>query len=1059
MASKILLERVRKRGIFMKKWKQRAYAWTLFLAMIITAISPGFTAKAEEPATESHGLMGEWYRAAEGEGINGFVFKDEKYLGNTLVDSFQDINFKSMISEMLGHNNDMQYVLAKFTGKIEIPENADYTFYMIGDDGFRLYIDNELVIDFWEQAWEQEKISEPISLTAGTHDIRIDYLQGHGGAWLSLKWSSVIPDTSPVSAPIEKSHVPPSAFYQTKEHSFNAAKRALTTELAKAQSALVSVAGSETEKAFLKEAYEKVAAFSEKTYAEETAEADIQAMNQAAESLAGAKTAYIVSTGVQEKSQHTSFFNPLYQGQDPFVTQKDGFYYLVSSSNDDSECKIYVSKSRTLTDQGEKKLVMDVAGKQRRVFAPELFFFDDAEGGHLYIYYCADVLDYERDYPKMAAKYQLNSDQHHIACCLRSKTQDPMGEWEDIGPLYCGEEGIIYGANDITAVEYDGSIFLIWGTLGTGQPQGPAIVEMDTPSTVTKDRDMLPIGGGEGPRALKNENGELFVTMSEGGYSTNGYRLSILCYTGDSKAELLNESKWYAKRDVFTSTTNVSGPARASFVKSADGTEDWMVYHSRVYKEVDDNWWRQVNIKKFEWDKDGMPVFGAPASTNKTYALPSGDPGQGDMYEAEYAVLEGGVKTEDSNSNYYGDGYVYVPNTAGAAVNFIVNAQEAGDYIVGLRYAYGVQKSGETTNRPNVMLPTRAVMNISVNGEVTDSIQMDKTSFTWNEWFTGSKRMTLRAGANLITYSVDKGCIGDVRLDALTMYKADVPYTEIVKEVKPESISLTNTYAILEEGGQTQINATVAPTEAVNKKLHYSSDNDAVAKVDANGLVSAVSQGHAIIQLTADGNPSLTEEFYVYVTKKTEQTKPEPEKTVIKPVYVEFAKKEIQLTAGAKSKISAKIYPANAENKAVTFVSSNKAVATVDASGNITAKAPGSAVITATAAGNTAVKQTCTVTVNPKKVSWGKVTRKKSGAITLKWKKQSGITGYKIYRSEKKKGTYQLIKTVKGASKVSYTDKKASRKKTYYYKICSYKKVGAKTYTGALSAVKTVKKK
>ena len=94
MASKILSEQSKKERYFMKKWKQRAYAWTLFLAMIITVISPGFTAKAEEPATESHGLMGEWYRAAEGEGINGFVFKDEKYLGNTLVDSFQDINFK-----------------------------------------------------------------------------------------------------------------------------------------------------------------------------------------------------------------------------------------------------------------------------------------------------------------------------------------------------------------------------------------------------------------------------------------------------------------------------------------------------------------------------------------------------------------------------------------------------------------------------------------------------------------------------------------------------------------------------------------------------------------------------------------------------------------------------------------------------------------------------------------------------------------------------------------------------------------------------------------------------
>jgi GH43 family beta-xylosidase len=51
---------------------------------------------------------------------------------------------------------------------------------------------------------------------------------------------------------------------------------------------------------------------------------------------------------------------------------------------------VYVSKSRTLTDQGEKVLVFDSMGTQTRIFAPEIFFFN----GKWYIYYCADRQDY-----------------------------------------------------------------------------------------------------------------------------------------------------------------------------------------------------------------------------------------------------------------------------------------------------------------------------------------------------------------------------------------------------------------------------------------------------------------------------------------------------------------------------------------------------------------------------------------------------------------------------------------------------------------------------------------
>lgn len=844
-----------------KKYLKRLLAVGLAAAMALPAAVPT-AVEAKEPSIEGHGLTGAWYKAKEGgrEDIARFTFEKELYLGSVKTANLDGENLRPLIADLIGSGDDSQFVLASFTGELDVPKEEEYTFYITGDDGFRLYVDGEQVIDFWYQRWEQEQKSEPITLTAGRHDICVEYLQGWGGAWIRMEWES---------PSVARQVIPEDVLYQKKESYYQDAKDMLEIEIEKCQRASQSIHGSQESIEALNASIESAIEVRDRDYSDVAdTDAVIGLMNQAAEALRNAMTAVYLSTGVQEAGYHTQFMNPLYQGQDPFIAQKDGFYYFVASSNDDSESKVYVSKSRTLTDQGEKKLVMDLGGKQRRVFAPELFFLNDAEGGHWYIYYCADVLDCARDYPEVAAKYELRD--HHIACCLRSKTQDPMGEYEDIGPLYCGEDGKIWGANDITVVEYDGALFAIWGTIGENQPLGPAIVEMDTPSSITKDRSMLPIGGGEGPRALKNADGDLFITTSEGGYSTDGYRLSILCFTGDKKEQILDADKWYAKRDVFTSTTNVSGPARACFVKSADGTEDWMVYHSRVYKEVDDNWWRQVNIKKFGWNEDGTPDFGTPASTNRKYALPSGDPGQGLQYEAENAILEGGASVQGINSNYYGEGYVHVPNSRGPSVSFVVEAEEAGDYIVGLRYAYGLRKDGETTNRPSSQLPARASMNISVNGKQAGKIAMDKNSITWSEWFTGSNRLALKKGANVISYSVGQGCTGNVCLDALTMYRADVPYTEA--EIRPESVLLEKDYAILQEGESVQIAASILPGNAGNQKLSYHSDNEEAAVVNEGGQVTAQKEGKAAISVSAVGNKQASAEFTVFVVKKVEDS-------------------------------------------------------------------------------------------------------------------------------------------------------------------------------------------
>lgn len=91
---------------------------------------------------------------------------------------------------------------------------------------------------------------------------------------------------------------------------------------------------------------------------------------------------------------------------------------------------------------------------------------------------------------------------------------------------------------------------------------------------------------------------------------------------------------------------------------------------------------------------------------------------------------------------------------------------------------------------------------------------------------------------------------------------------------------------------------------------------------------------------------------------------------------------------------------------------------------------------------------------NSTKISSLKSAKKKQ--VTVKWKKVKGATQYEVYRSTSKKGKYKKLATTK---KTSYTDKKATGGKKYYYKIRVCKKIDKKNYYSSYSAVKSVKAK
>ncbi len=77
----------------------------------------------------------------------------------------------------------------RWQGKLMVPEADTYSLYLRVDDGGRLWIDGNQVIDEWRDQSPTE-FSASVSMDPGLHDIRIDYYENTGGATCELRWSS-----------------------------------------------------------------------------------------------------------------------------------------------------------------------------------------------------------------------------------------------------------------------------------------------------------------------------------------------------------------------------------------------------------------------------------------------------------------------------------------------------------------------------------------------------------------------------------------------------------------------------------------------------------------------------------------------------------------------------------------------------------------------------------------------------------------------------------------------------------------------------------------------------
>lgn len=304
-----------------------------------------------------------------------------------------------------------------------------------------------------------------------------------------------------------------------------------------------------------------------------------------------------------------TFTNPILPAPsaDPWVIHHEGFYYHCESRNQDS---IYIRRSRCFTDLSAQPSEMvwsapALGSNSKAVWAPELHFLD----GKWYIYYAADD--------------GLN--ENHRMWVLESMTNDPLGPYRCRGCLEtCG------WAIDGTVLERNGSLYFVWsGWPGsTNGQQNLYIASMSNPWTISGGRvlisapehpwETVDMAICEGPQVLQR-NGKTFIIYSASGSWTADYCLGMLELTG---SDPLHPRSWTKRGCVFAKTELVWGIGHCSFVQSADGSEDWIIYHAKSKKKKGWND-RHVHAQRFGWSSEGVPEFGNPMGVGVPIPLPS----------------------------------------------------------------------------------------------------------------------------------------------------------------------------------------------------------------------------------------------------------------------------------------------------------------------------------------------------------------------------------------------------------------------------------------------------
>lgn len=322
--------------------------------------------------------------------------------------------------------------------------------------------------------------------------------------------------------------------------------------------------------------------------------------------------------------QSCTFTNPIVRGADPWVTHRDSTYYYIRSSGN----RIWISSSPTLTGvltatSTPVWTAPDTGWNRGNVWAPELHFLD----GRWYIYYAAG---------KPGAPFTSQR-----AGVLQSVGPSATGAYVDRGMLYTGDSvGTGTGnrwAIDLTVAQLGDRLYAVWSgwtqnATTDKTPQQLYIAPMSNPWTIAANRVMISSPDAawergpeldleEGPEFLQHD-GDVFLVYSTRDSWLKEYALGQLRLRS-SGADPLHPGSWQKTGPVFAGTDSVYGVGHASFTTSPDGTQDWIVYHSK--RTPVPGWDRDIRMQRFMWSPTRAPQFGEPVREGVALQRPGGE--------------------------------------------------------------------------------------------------------------------------------------------------------------------------------------------------------------------------------------------------------------------------------------------------------------------------------------------------------------------------------------------------------------------------------------------------
>jgi GH43 family beta-xylosidase len=341
-----------------------------------------------------------------------------------------------------------------------------------------------------------------------------------------------------------------------------------------------------------------------------------------ASSLACARGAHVAAAPVAAPA--CTFANPLAPGADPWVVRRDSVYYYVQSH----DRRIWISRSARLSDvfTAPARAVWsapDTGWNRTNVWAPELHFID----GRWYVYYAAG-----RAGPPFTSQH---------AGVLQSGSADALGRWADRGPIYTGDSaGTGTGDRwsiDMTVGRIAGRYYAVWSGWASRAstdktPQQLYIAPLENPWTISANRVLLSAPDAEwergpeldlqeGPEFLQRDGTVLLVYSTRDSWLKE-YALGQLRLR-DTTDNPLDPSSWTKTGPVFTGNADVFGVGHASFVTTPDGSEHWIVYHSK--EAPTPGWRRSVRMQRFDWSDASAPKFGDAVRASERIPLPRGE--------------------------------------------------------------------------------------------------------------------------------------------------------------------------------------------------------------------------------------------------------------------------------------------------------------------------------------------------------------------------------------------------------------------------------------------------